>query len=37
MKKKNAFYYTLKDLFVLKVYNFCLDFWQNGHTARLER
>ena len=24
---KNAFYFTSKALFVLKIFKFCLDFW----------
>ena len=30
---KNAFHFTLKSLFVLKIFKFCLDFlvmWKNG-------
>ena len=29
---KNAFYFTLKTLFVLKIFNFCTDFF--GHVGK---
>ena len=34
---KSAFYCTSKALFVLKIFNLCLDFWSCSKTTSLER
>ena len=34
---KSAFYCTSEALFVLKIFNLCLDFWSCSKTTSLER